>query len=388
MKTTQFSNLDLETQKKIVLEHKLRPIIEGYEEIDFDPLLESFTYKLGSIGFNVKTEDIKWSGFGSQGDGLSFTGTIDINKFLKTIFKIDEVTRANGEQFEGVMGNLNDIEHFKPLVDIDATVDIIRNTSRYVHEKTCQLEYDPELAGEFGGEEMLGDLMAFLEAMRYELCVHMFSDLKDHHDEITGYDYHIEILKEENKWWTLDGKACFDDKVYPVYDYDITLDHDAILKHNLTMIEIDEIVKNETDIRTLLNILEELDPNDDKNLFLFNDGRIRIYNRLRMIESLYHRENEELIVLPHQDVNGEDVYDRAMKEEILIDTWISSVRFSADSVNDVAKILEESGHDYDFEDTFENNTYCVVYVYSIMKYLDALKTIHKINRELGVKDVE
>jgi hypothetical protein len=201
MKTIQFSNLDLDTQKKIVLEHKIRPIMDGYEEIDYEPLLESFTYKLDAIGFNVKAEDIKFSGFGSQGDGLSFTGTIDINKLLKTIFKIDEVTKANDEQLSGVMSDLKDIEHFKPLVDIDATVDIIRNTSRYVHEKTCQLEYDPELAGEFGGEEMLGDLMAFIESLRYELCVHMYSDLKDHHDEIIGYDYHIEILKDENKWW-------------------------------------------------------------------------------------------------------------------------------------------------------------------------------------------
>lgn len=71
MKTTQFSNLDLETQKKIVLEHKLRPINEGYEEIDYEPLIESFTHKLATIGFNVEAEDIKWSGFGSQGEGLS-----------------------------------------------------------------------------------------------------------------------------------------------------------------------------------------------------------------------------------------------------------------------------------------------------------------------------
>jgi hypothetical protein len=41
MKTIQFSNLDLDTQKKIVLEHKIRPIMDGYEEIDYEPLLES-----------------------------------------------------------------------------------------------------------------------------------------------------------------------------------------------------------------------------------------------------------------------------------------------------------------------------------------------------------
>jgi hypothetical protein len=54
MKTIQFSNLDLDTQKKIVLEHKIRPIMDGYEEIDYEPLLESFTHKLDAIGFNVK----------------------------------------------------------------------------------------------------------------------------------------------------------------------------------------------------------------------------------------------------------------------------------------------------------------------------------------------
>ncbi len=74
----EFSELSEEVQKKLIEKNYDINIFEDWH----DDLLSDFKTELAEAGFNDAT--IHYSGFSSQGDGLCFDATIDVNKFAET----------------------------------------------------------------------------------------------------------------------------------------------------------------------------------------------------------------------------------------------------------------------------------------------------------------
>lgn len=80
---------------------------------------EYFKNEMDKIG--VAVDDIRFSGFYSQGDGASFTGEVyDVHKFLKKA------------KIKTVLSKLDDNDFG------DIYIEFTRTTSRYVHEKTVE----------------------------------------------------------------------------------------------------------------------------------------------------------------------------------------------------------------------------------------------------------
>jgi len=88
----------------------------------YKEMVKEFEDELAEIG--IEDVDFQFSGFYSQGDGASFTGSITDNKKF----------------IEDVLG----IRDLRPEVYDNLTIEIKRSQSRYVHENTVDVEVDLE----------------------------------------------------------------------------------------------------------------------------------------------------------------------------------------------------------------------------------------------------
>ena len=79
MKTVRFEDLSEEVKAKIIAAQA----DENQAEVDFEFNFEALIEKGKKIGFDIELENIKYSGFYSQGDGLSFTCFVDTKKFVE-----------------------------------------------------------------------------------------------------------------------------------------------------------------------------------------------------------------------------------------------------------------------------------------------------------------
>lgn len=168
----QFSELTLEAQKKAI--EKLRDINVDYgwsnDEVEF------FTGELESFGFMDST--ISYSGFCSQGDGLSFTCMwIDLSKMWEHL--------TIPEHYQ----------HHKKLFSEIFAGSIDRNSSqRYSHEKTVSLEFGyndyracisprrPRL------NHVLDYVRSVIDAFRVDLCRKYYRSLERQYDYLTSDD--------------------------------------------------------------------------------------------------------------------------------------------------------------------------------------------------------
>ncbi len=164
----QFNELNEQAQ-----ERALEYFIE-YCDID---LLDNEIYKelLRENGF--LDAKIEYSGFGSQGDGASFTADIDMNKFL--------------------------VGKYAALKDTDFELKITFSHSRYCHERT------KEVVGCFyhGTEAeglLIDELVDEVEELRLELCREIYRMLEQEYDYRTSKEYFAEYA-ENNEYEFLEN---------------------------------------------------------------------------------------------------------------------------------------------------------------------------------------
>ena len=128
----EFSELHEKIQDKLVNEYTLYD--DGYEY-----MIEEWHKKLSLMGY--KNPKIKFSGFGSQGDGASFTCTLDPKTF-----------------------------------GVEPGVYISRRNSKYLHEKSCFID------GYFDDPDRRKEL---LEQYR-NICKKIYRGLEEEHDYLTS----------------------------------------------------------------------------------------------------------------------------------------------------------------------------------------------------------
>jgi hypothetical protein len=141
---------------------------------------EDWKEKLGALGF--EDVEINFSGFWNQGDGASFTASVDLEKWIKA-----------GKQGNQYRLTLNAIGRG----DVDSTVGIKRTSSHYYHYSTVSCESIQSYADL--SPILEGQLEAIAEGITEhvrDLSKEIYRDLEAEYEGLTSEDYIAEECKE------------------------------------------------------------------------------------------------------------------------------------------------------------------------------------------------
>ena len=160
-------------------------------QFDHDPMIEGITEDLEAL--SIEDVDIQYSGFWSQGDGLSFTGRVyDTIGFLGSIPEAQSI--------------LNDLsKDTLELINDSVEIYFDRISHRYVHENTV----NTNLSAEWQTSEtfnLLPKLEEAVEIWRLNKCYEFYKRLEKYYDECTGEQAVQDLLNDsETEEWTVEG---------------------------------------------------------------------------------------------------------------------------------------------------------------------------------------
>jgi hypothetical protein len=188
----KFNELDERTQDKVLEKHY--DINVDYQDWH-ESVLDYCKEKLEKFG--VYKPEINYSGFWSQGDGASFTGTIDSEDILV------------------LLTSLKVLKKFRYLVDnlrkgnIDLSVSIDRISSHYSHENTCRTYLDWRVSSDHVDYDLVAsrarELEEYLEEWRVDTCHEIYKDLETEYDYQTSREQIIETLEANEYEFDEDG---------------------------------------------------------------------------------------------------------------------------------------------------------------------------------------
>jgi len=172
-------------------------ILEKYRDINTDYdwyvfSVEDFCERVKKIGFNIDSEDVQFTGFWSQGDGASFTGSIDILEYLKGT---KQLTR-----YSALKRAINNDK-------IENHVDIVRDSYHYSHENTCSVECIDVYADNITDlvDSQVAELQHELEEERLELSKELYRRLSDEYDYLCSDEALIETFAANEYEFDEDG---------------------------------------------------------------------------------------------------------------------------------------------------------------------------------------
>ena len=143
---------------------------------DHDPIIEGMIEDLEEMG--IENVRVQYSGFWSQGDGLSFTGDVtDVNMFM-SLLRLD-------------LGSSPGIE-------------FLRTTHRYNHELTVRTD----LALDEKDFNDYDEVLKKIEDWRIAKCKEFYSRLEKYYYECTSDEAVTEYLNDEDNeyWFSVTGK--------------------------------------------------------------------------------------------------------------------------------------------------------------------------------------
>ena len=169
----QFHELPVAIQEKVLNDFDTDSLY------DHDPILEGMKEDLQAIG--LEDIEIKYSGFYSQGDGLSFTASVhDMALFCNHI---------------GVPA----------MRGVDAS--FYRVSRNYLHEYTCTTElYRVQAPESKEHEEQLVWAGEAIELWRKEECIRLYKVLEKYYDECTSREAIIEHMDANGYHFLQDGR--------------------------------------------------------------------------------------------------------------------------------------------------------------------------------------
>lgn len=152
VKVFSFGQLSGDVKEKVIEDYRKDMIL------DFEGFIENYkTYANDKYGFT----DVDWrySLSYSQGDGASFTGGVDIEKFLR----LRGLTKKYGEL----------LKRFKDG-DLNVEFKLISNDSHYVHEKSVDVEFNFDMYSDKLSFDkyynMAYELTEDIDKVRLQLC--------------------------------------------------------------------------------------------------------------------------------------------------------------------------------------------------------------------------
>jgi len=177
---------------------------------------------LAQIGF--EHAEIEFSGFGSQGDGASFTASVNLTKlidFLAMPPAASEVIAGQPEAFRGyVVHKCNGVRanpKFSRLhwIALDGA-HVTRGNRSYCHEGTCAFEAgDIGDTGEYVSDtsgsgnwksdtprvrQLYNDFVEAAEALRRDICLAIYRDLDAQYEYLTGDHEAIADFADANEY--------------------------------------------------------------------------------------------------------------------------------------------------------------------------------------------
>lgn len=180
-KVFEFDELSADAQKVALEELRAQEDPYWYASIE-----DQWQHKLMELGYMPEAgksyPDISFSGFSSQGDGASFTARVDLAKWLEAKPKKIRM------KFSNMLSQIRENDN----CEIEAK--IVRSTSRYVHEMTCNAVV--ELSGTYTpeGETLSLELEALIEADRLMLSKQMYKEFQAEYEYLKS----DEVLKDES----------------------------------------------------------------------------------------------------------------------------------------------------------------------------------------------
>ena len=167
----------------------------------WDSTFDLFVEKCKDYGMNVDEKDIKFSGFGSQGDGASFTcDDIDVEKILHSL----GIKMSDG---------LKD-----KVLDYIYEVNISRTSWRAFHEQTVHVEVfldedalvEEEEEGIIQDIHDIADTLEFkLEKLKDDLCKSLYNELRQEYEFLHSAAY-VSDLAYYNKMLFLANGIVYD----------------------------------------------------------------------------------------------------------------------------------------------------------------------------------
>ena len=212
---------------------------EGQTDHDwYDYTYEMWKSALAQVGFD--NADISFSGFWSQGDGASFTASVDLDVLINFLaappaanecidsdgnggedFRPWLVHKCNGVQSNPKFAKLLKIVH----ADLIDGARVYRGDSHYCHEHTCSFEaedlrdrgeYHPRTsATKYNGywesetprvRKLYDEFVEAAEELRLDISRAIYKSLEEEHEYLTG-DEAIADFAEANEYtFTINGK--------------------------------------------------------------------------------------------------------------------------------------------------------------------------------------
>tara|TARA_B100001093_G_scaffold76509_1_gene67338 strand:- start:4142 stop:4804 length:663 start_codon:yes stop_codon:yes gene_type:complete len=175
-----------------------------------DDVEERIRNEAKSLGIN--NFDFSWSGFWSQGDGLSFTGQINFKNWL---FILTE--RLSSKQFSDLCGKTpQEIVQLKEDNRIEWGGCVIeRFNYQYCHENTVQVS-EPD--SKLGWDERRGypsdneimsifgeNVQRLLREWKNELCNRWYSELQNAYESVTERDNIVRDINSKELLFTSSG---------------------------------------------------------------------------------------------------------------------------------------------------------------------------------------
>ena len=172
-------------------------LIDEYRDVNVDHHWWEFTYdmwqeRLARFGIDVEKENMKFSGFWSQGDGACFTGTVDNDERFITFM-------TGGTKAYPLWRKASQVSCLSLVIRIESTC------SRYCHENTVDVsvEFDQfqRMRGYDQGEELLwemhrvwdntmeaeyGDFLRDCRDFVRALCRYFYKDLQAEYEYLTS----------------------------------------------------------------------------------------------------------------------------------------------------------------------------------------------------------
>ena len=156
-------------------------IVSGYNWWDY--VVEEWVEKLKEKGINTDIKQVEFSGFASQGDGASFTGTIDVPKFMLA---------------HGLVGEFLPIYAEAVSADSNVWAKLVRIDRHYCHSRTVDIE-SSEMTVDIESSEEIYYLEQNILGMCREYMNELYKELQNEWEH-RGSDESIIEDCEANNW--------------------------------------------------------------------------------------------------------------------------------------------------------------------------------------------
>jgi len=151
--------------KKVEKSKKSVPKTEKVEKLTKKiekQVFKDFVEKAKKSGFNITLKNIIYDRFGTSTGGASFTGTVDIEQFLRGSRKVTShkiLINAIAKK------------------EVPAKIKIIRTSDTFLNENSCKSELLKNTGISNKLDDLIEDTNILIEKKRYDLCIGLYKEL-------------------------------------------------------------------------------------------------------------------------------------------------------------------------------------------------------------------